>query len=193
MITIGIAGILMAIAIPSFNTFTRNARITGPSNEILTALYLARNEAIKRRLTTVFCFSTAPSAALPDCAGTGASGWIVFVDTANAAVPSANDLNGKADAGEPILLRHAAIANGVTARTLPAVNGHYVSFAASGLGRTNPTGVPVTGVVICDSRGNTVITPPSDSAARGVIVSPIGRSRVTRLAAEITAPLGGCP
>ena len=193
MFTLLIAGIVLGIAIPSFNSFTRNARITGPSNEILTALYLARNEAIKRRLTTVFCFSTAPSAALPDCAGTGASGWIVFVDTANPAVPSANDLNGKADAGEPILLRHAAVGTGVTARTLPAVNGHYVSFKASGRSGANPTGAPVTGVVLCDSRGNVVSTPPNDSAARGVIVSPVGRSRVTRLVSEITATFGGCP
>ena len=196
MFAIAVGAILMSIAIPSFNNFMRNARITSPSNELLTAFYLARNEAIKRRVTTVFCFSTAPSAALPDCNGTGASGWVVWVDVANPAVPSANDRNGRIDANEPILLRHTAIATAVTAKTVPANNGHYVSFAASGLSRVIAAlgTQPVTGVVLCDSRGNVAIMNGTDSAARGVLITGVGRARVTRLVADIAAaPLGGCP
>ena len=193
MFAVAIGAILMGVAIPSFNSFMRNARITSPSNELLTGFYLARNEAIKRRVTTVFCFSTNPAAALPDCNGTGASGWVVWVDVANPAVPSANDRNGRVDANEPILLRHAAIAATVTAKAVPANNAHYVSFAASGLARNIGGTQPVTGVVLCDSRGNVAINNGTDSAARGVLISPVGRARVTRLVTEITAaPFGGC-
>ncbi len=195
MFAVAVGAILMGVAIPSFNNFMRNARITSPSNELLTAFYLARNEAIKRRVTTVFCFSTTPSAALPDCNGTGASGWVVWVDVANPAVPSANDRNGRVDAGEPILLRHVAIAPTVNAKTVPANNGHYVSFAGSGVSRVIAAlgTQPVTGVVLCDSRGNIAIN-GTDSAARGVLITAVGRARVTRLVTDITAaPLGGCP
>ena len=194
LVTITIAATLMAVAIPSFNGFIRGARITSPSNELLTAIYLARNEAIKRRATTVFCFSTTPNATLPDCAGTGAQGWVVWVDVANPAVPSANDRNGVVNAGEPILLRHEAIATTVTAKTVPAGNGHYVSFKASGQSGVVGATQPLQGVVLCDSRGNTVYNSATDSAARAVLITPVGRPRVTRLVTDIAAaPLGGCP
>ena len=96
---------------------------------------------------------------------------------------------------EPILLRHAAIATTVTAKTVPANNGHYVSFAGSGLSRTIAgLNAPTTGVVLCDSRGNVVINNGTDSAARGVLITAVGRARVTRLQTEIAAaPFGGCP
>lgn len=196
LFAIAVGALLMAVAIPSFNNFMRNARITAPSNELLTAFYVARNEAIKRRVTTVFCFSTTPSAAQPDCNGTGATGWIVWVDVANPAVPSANDRNGHVDAGEQVLLRHTAVASTVTVKTVPAGNGHYIAFNASGMSRgvLGALGTqPLSGAVVCDSRGNVLVANGTDSAARGVLLSAVGRARVTRLVTEIAAaPLGGC-
>ncbi len=191
MAALAVAGVLIAVGVPSFQNFVRNARITSPANELLTAAYMARSEAIKRRATTVFCFSTNPTAVLPDCAGTGAQGWIVFVDVANIDVPSANDRNGRVDANEPILLRHDPLAQGVTARTYPAGNGGYVGYAASGMARAiGPAGTPLTGVVLCDSRGNAV-QGNGDSAARALQLTATGRPRVTRSVSEITV-MGGC-
>lgn len=191
MAALGVAAVLIAIGVPSFQNFVRNSRITAPANELLTAAYMARSEAIKRRATTVFCFSTNPTAALPDCAGTGAQGWIVFVDVANIDVPSANDRNGRVDANEPILLRHDALGRGVTARTYPAGNGSYVGYAASGMARSiGPAGTPITGVVLCDVRGN-VAQGGGDSAARALQLTATGRPRVTRSVTDIAA-MGGC-
>lgn len=193
MVTLTVAGVLLAIGVPSFQSFVRSSRITAPTNEMMTAVYLARTEAVKRRATTVFCFSTNPTAALPDCAGTGAQGWIVWVDVANPAVPSANDRNVRVDANEPILLRHGPVLGGVTVRTVPANNKGYLAYAASGLARTvAAVGAPTLGAVLCDSRGNTTVS-GGDSAARGVVFTPVGRPRVTRSVTDINTAFAGCP
>jgi type IV fimbrial biogenesis protein FimT len=48
MITIAIAGILVGVAIPSFTSIITSNRLTAYANELVTALNLARNEAVKR-------------------------------------------------------------------------------------------------------------------------------------------------
>lgn len=48
IVTIVIAGILMALAIPSFSDMIRNSRLTTTINELVGSLNLARSEAVKR-------------------------------------------------------------------------------------------------------------------------------------------------
>ena len=48
MITLAIAAILMALAVPSFNSTIKNSRISTQSNELITSLNYARSEAIRR-------------------------------------------------------------------------------------------------------------------------------------------------
>ena len=52
MITLAIAGILVAVGIPSFNSTISDSRLTSYANEFVTALNLARSEAIKARCTS---------------------------------------------------------------------------------------------------------------------------------------------
>ena len=49
MITLTIASVIMALAVPSFRDFIKNSRMSGASNDLLASLQLARTEAIKRR------------------------------------------------------------------------------------------------------------------------------------------------
>jgi type IV fimbrial biogenesis protein FimT len=51
MITLAIMAILMSWAVPSFQEIIRQNRMTTESNELITALNLARSEAIKRGRT----------------------------------------------------------------------------------------------------------------------------------------------
>jgi type IV fimbrial biogenesis protein FimT len=49
MITLAVAGVFIALALPSFAQFLRNQRVSTQANEFVTALQTARSEAIKRR------------------------------------------------------------------------------------------------------------------------------------------------
>lgn len=48
LITIAILGIILAFAVPSFQTMIENNRVTSEANTLLSAVNLARTEAIKR-------------------------------------------------------------------------------------------------------------------------------------------------
>ncbi len=85
MSTIAIAGILVAIAMPSYQGMVRNNCLTTTNNLLVTSLQLARSEAIKRRVSTGVYAPTS-----------WATGWQVFVDT---------NEDGDLDGGETIIRR----------------------------------------------------------------------------------------
>jgi type IV fimbrial biogenesis protein FimT len=78
LITITIASILMAIAVPSFNRMTVSSRLANQTNELVSMISFTRSEAIKRNFRLVLC--RASSATSTDCAGSAASWehWIVL-------------------------------------------------------------------------------------------------------------------
>lgn len=78
MITIVIAALLLTIAVPSFQQSIRNNRLTAEANNLLTALALARSEAIKRGSPVTVCASSNQSTCSNSSSWT--TGWIVFVD-----------------------------------------------------------------------------------------------------------------
>ena len=81
MVTVAIIGILAAIAVPNYQAFVVNSRMTAQANEFLAAINLARSEAIKRNAAVSICASNDGAT----CAGGWADGWIVLV--VGAAVP----------------------------------------------------------------------------------------------------------
>ena len=58
LITLTIAGILAATAIPSYSSFVANQRIKASSFELMSALTLARSEALKRNFNVVITPAT---------------------------------------------------------------------------------------------------------------------------------------
>ena len=85
LITILVAALLMALAIPAFHSFVENNRIISSTNELVSSLAVARSEAVHRRDTVTLC----SSADLATCAGSASweTGWIAFTDrNANAAI-----------------------------------------------------------------------------------------------------------
>ena len=182
LITMLVIGIVLTVGIPSFSDFTRNSRITGTANDLHSSFHLARSEAARSKTPVTICASANPlGAALCD----GASfddGWIVFLD-----------LNGdvqRAGAGENVLRAHPPVDATIDIST--NAGSDYFGFAASGLGRGDIGGQPaMQTAVICDQRGN-IVASGGMSAARFLVVTPIGRATVLRDAAMITAQ-GGCP
>lgn len=67
MITIAVAAILFTVAVPSFKDTIRQNRLTTQANELITALNLARSEAIRR----------SQNVTVTPKAGGWSSGWVV--------------------------------------------------------------------------------------------------------------------
>lgn len=184
MLVLAIAGVIFGLAIPNMRDFMWNSRMTSNANDLLTAVYRARSEAVKRHGQTILCFTSDSEAVTPACDGNGSQGWVVFADT---------DSDGAADAGEEVVLRHGPIPDTISLISKPNGNAGYVAFNNAGFARNIALGTALGGVLMCDSRGNKPTTGKDFSAARAVLISPTGRPQVTRVVKTITDNVGDCP
>jgi type IV fimbrial biogenesis protein FimT len=75
--TLGVATILLSVAIPGMQEFRKNSRQTGGINELVSGMRIARNTAITTNTRVTVCASENGSA----CQSVGwEKGWIAFVD-----------------------------------------------------------------------------------------------------------------
>ncbi len=172
MITVAIAAILLAIAIPSFQSTIARSQLTTKTNDFLTGLASARTEAIKNNTRAVMCASTNGTT----CTGAPwTGGWLVFVDT---------DRDGALDAGEAIT-KVSQVTNDLSVEGTATVNGAVATpiiFGSDGTLFNNAGGT----VRVC--KATTAL--PANENARDIFISTVGTSRVaipTGLAA------GTCP
>jgi len=89
LVTVLIGGILVAIAVPAFNSFVQNDRDIAQANSLVSSLNYARSEAIKQNIAGGV--TVCPSTNGTSCAGTNWSGgWVVLDGNGNAlsAVPA---------------------------------------------------------------------------------------------------------
>lgn len=112
IVVISIASILASIAIPNFTQMIDSNRTTAATNEFVSALVLARSEALTRSVEVKICTSED----LVSCAGNGkinfANGWIIFTDCNRNGVVDALadcDNDGTADDVETVIKAHSAI------------------------------------------------------------------------------------
>lgn len=188
MVVVTIAAVILGLGIPNLTQFIRNNRMTSAANDMLAAIHTARTEAVKRRAFITLCFTANPNDPAPTCAN-GGRGWIVFVDDANPAATDANDANYAVDGGETVLLRHDPLPAEFTSMNKAPANTKGIVFTQSGFART--TNIPLTGVVLCDARGNSAVYGVLNSAARAIVISVTGRPQVNRATSEVTTA-GGC-
>ncbi len=82
MITLVIAMFLLMTAVPSYTTTIKKNRITTQTNDLISALMLARMEAIHRGTNVSICASSNQST----CSGSNdwSVGWIVYQDSVTA-------------------------------------------------------------------------------------------------------------
>jgi type IV fimbrial biogenesis protein FimT len=162
--TLTIAGILVTLAVPSFSEVIKNNRLITQTNDFITALNLARSEAIRRGDRVTVCKSSDQAS----CAGSGGwdQGWIVF-----------NDVNDDGIVTNPatnVLRVHGSLSNGISLRG-DSVLVDYVSYVSTGATQKLTGGVSATqtGVlVMCDDRGFV-------SQAEGIQISATGRINAT--------------
>jgi type IV fimbrial biogenesis protein FimT len=193
MVVLALAGILVALAVPSMRDFARNGRLATAANDLLHSVSLARTEAIKREAApgavpaqTVVCATNDPNAAdtALACSYGAFSGWIAFVDANN---------NGQFDRATDTVLARGSANSTVTVKS---DNAGIVCFGQTGFQPTACGGqVPTRNVVMCDSRGNQAVG--TDSTARAVLITRTGRARVSRVRTDVTAALAAmgatCP
>jgi type IV fimbrial biogenesis protein FimT len=146
MVTIAIAGILTAMAVPAFNSFVLNDRDIGQINSLVASFNYARNEAIKLNNGGVQVCASLDGL---NCNGGTAwnQGWIV-----KETVPGA--------ASATVLQYVPPFASGNTVKASGATPSE-VTFSSTGLVDAAIT------VQICDTRGGTF--------ARDVEVNATGR------------------
>jgi type IV fimbrial biogenesis protein FimT len=78
MFTILIASILLGLGVPTFREFSRSNSVAAAQNELVTALSLARSEALRRNRPVSVCSSTDGSSCGDETEW--GSGWIAFID-----------------------------------------------------------------------------------------------------------------
>src|SRR5690606_20241281 len=83
MVTLAVAGVLAAVAIPNMRYFIPNNRWTAATNDLIRASQIARSETIKRQRPVVVCARAAPAAAPPTCSYGEVRGWVVFENANN--------------------------------------------------------------------------------------------------------------
>ena len=92
LVTLGILGALLALALPGFQDVIESSNTNRQAKNFWVSLNLARSEAIKRGIDVSICAS--------DCdADTWSEGWIVFVDNNG----DADGDVGSIDAGDIVI------------------------------------------------------------------------------------------
>lgn len=151
--TLVVVSTIAAVAVPSFQQLLYRQRITAAINTLISALYLARSEAIKRSETAVLC----PSPDGHSCVQRGniwEQGYLLYIDS--------ND-NARVDA-EEIVVRYFETTIGLRVQT--SADRDDIRYLPNGLASgTNAT------FKFCDAHNR--------GAPRTVIVSNSGRARTS--------------
>jgi prepilin-type N-terminal cleavage/methylation domain-containing protein len=192
-----VAGILFGIGVPNVMELQRNGAMSAAANDLVTAVLLARTEAVKRRVPVGLCLADNPLAGTPTCTPDAVTdsttrGFVVFVDengdldaNGNPDLSDATDGNGALDAGETVLLRTAA-------RGAPiqlSANCGNVSYGPNGWVRQAADlcfagfGTPVV-MLFCDDRGRRAAS-GGLSSARAVRIDATGRGAVLQETAQV--------
>ncbi len=166
MVTVAVFAVLVGIAVPSFQSLTATSQLTSRTNDLVSALNLARSESIRLGNRVTLCKSSDGAA----CATTGdwEQGWIVFVDTTRTGA------NATVDSGEVVLAVNQAPQGRVVLRG-SANLANYVSFAADGRPALMAGGSQAGTLLAC----STSSALGNDARARSINVSATGRLSTT--------------
>jgi type IV fimbrial biogenesis protein FimT len=160
--TVTVAGVLMAVAVPSFFNTSRNSHAAADANELVSAFSIARSEAIRQSARITVCRSSNGTS----CSGTWSQGWIVFRDSAT------SDTAAPSLAAATDILRVSLAPTGNPAITTTPNNTDWIRFLPRGYTRSN-TSIPVTFTI--------AVQGCTGQQARTVQVNAVGRAAATRV------------
>jgi type IV fimbrial biogenesis protein FimT len=157
LVTISVAMILLAVAVPRFREMLAGYQLNTQANDFISNSNFAKSEAIRLGRRVTLC----PSTNGADCAAVDwEQGWIIFDDPDNDATR---------DAGETLLAVHAALPAGATMTGNANVDS-YISFTADGTARLmNSTAFQSGTVTLCQQ---------NRALGYAIVLSSTGRVRV---------------
>ena len=167
LVTISVAGILAAIALPSFSTITKNSRLATETNDLMADLAFTRSEAGRRGKRVTLCVSDNGTGCRSGAAWAG--GRIIFSDSGT---------YGTVDTGDEVLRVNPSVtsnkivitASGFTVAATSTLN--FIQFRPNGALNSDTPGI----FKICDDR--------TGNFGRTVSVSPVGRTSLTSTTAS---------
>jgi type IV fimbrial biogenesis protein FimT len=150
IMTLGLAGLILTIGLPSFGNIVANQRLRTEVDALFHAIHLARKESIVRRRVVSIC-PTRDGQACVDTTDWSA-GWMTFVNIDR-------DWPANRDTNEPVLHRYE-----VNPTSQIMANRRSFSLRSTELRATNGT------LIFCDRAGR--------AKPRALVVSYTGRPRV---------------
>ena len=158
LVTLAIGMILLAIAVPGYAFLINASRLTAVTNDLVSALHLARSEAIKRGMRVTICKTSNATAATPACdtAASWQQGWLVFADGGTRGMIDSDDT----------LLRVQGHAAPVVTITAGINYGSYISYLSSG-GSRGSGGLANGTIRICVA-----------GSRRDIVINSTGRPRL---------------
>ena len=184
MVLVAVIAIVLAVGAPRLSVFFDGNRMVSNTNALVSAIQIARSEAIKRGNRVTLCKSANADAATPSCttAGDWDQGWVVYSEEDN----NIGQYNSSSDGD--VLRRQVGVEGASTTITTPDASiANYVSFTSRGVPKT-ASGAAQSGLFrICDDRGLT--NAAGAVIARGVVLSASGRVRLSKNQNVI----GACP
>jgi type IV fimbrial biogenesis protein FimT len=157
MVVLAVGSILLAIAIPGYANFVKTSRLAAVTNDLVSALHLARSESIKRGTWVTVCKTSNSMAASPACDSTANwhQGWLVFVD---------GGTRGVIEPGDTLLWAHDRVAAGTIGTD--SNYSRFVSYRSNGVSRGSGN-LPNGTLRIC-----------LESHQRNIIINTTGRIRL---------------
>lgn len=76
LVTLVLIAIISALALPAFENILKRQEVNGQLNTLVSMIYRARSEAVKRNQVVTICKSTDKE----KCGGSWSDGWLMFVD-----------------------------------------------------------------------------------------------------------------
>ncbi len=146
MVTIAVLAILVTIAIPNFQTFLMNSRMASQANDLITALSLARSEAVKRAANVTVCASSDGAS----CTGGWTQGWIV------------RDVGGTPIRVQPALSGASTLSGGVST----------ITFTASGRTTTAATTLTLCPPIPALVQGRAIQIEPTGRSSFATVACP---------------------
>lgn len=171
LVTMIIGALILGMAVPSYQSFTRSSLRSANLNEFVSALQFARSEAIKRGSRVTLCQSTTGVSC--DGGPEWENGWIVFND---------DDDNNTVNNVESVLR-----VNPGSSGLQTTLRANDVSITAQSLVSFLPTGFPQRTNRAAQSGVFTLCDADGDAQARGIALSASGRVRVTQNPAQLGA------
>lgn len=149
MITIAIAAILLGLAAPNFSETIKNNRLITKTNDVVTAINIARQVAISRGVITFVCHSNNVDTNAPTCNGGSASDWNTGVIIYSAQARTIVNAQRNYSAANDTIIQQLDFNDDDDIVVTQANDNDYVSFNPNGL--LFGTNAPLT-FTICDDR-----------------------------------------